>query len=106
MGPSKTNCSNAPPKNKENQLSHPNSWEVVREGCYMTEPTLSKGGSTQKEDKARPFLMGLTICQGVHTSAADLCSLFTSGLGITEPRVLGALFALTLLCWAVLGPCD
>lgn len=72
----------------------------------MTAPTISKGGSTQKEDKARPLPVGLTIRQGVHVSAADLCSLFTSGLGITEPRVLGALFALTLLCWAVLGPCD
>lgn len=50
--------------------------------------------------------MGLTSLTGVHTSAADFCSLFTSGLGVTETGVRGALVALTLLRWAALGPCD
>lgn len=52
--------------------------------------------------------MGLTICAGVHASASDLlCSLTTpQGLASLSLGVLGALFALTFLHQAALGPCD
>lgn len=68
-----------------------------------------RGTTQEKDDEARPLPDGARrVPSGVHTSASDLlCGLFAPGwASLRRLEVLEALFALTLLCRAALGPCD